>query len=211
MTAESDIRSAVLADAPEEEPPEYTVSTASTGTDSLPPKIPVPEAEIDALDPEPSDTFTLASGTEVRVVPLKARQFFRLLRIVTRGGAQVWSMFRLRADMEEGEFVSQLLAMVLFAVPEAEDETFDFIRSMLMPAQVPDDPEVARKAQVSLDAEVDDLGLDDVVSIVEVVVRREGADMQALGKRLSSLLGVAQKTGQLKGTPLSEASLGPST
>lgn len=191
---------------------ETVLVAESSSTVSAAPAIPpVPESipvdEIDAIDPEPSDVITLSTGSKVRVVPLKARQFFRLLRIVTRGGAQVWSMFRLSTDMEEGEFVSQLVAMVLFAVPEAEEETFDFIRAMLVPAE--GDP--TAESMKALGAEVNDLGLDDIVSIIEVVVRREGADMQALGKRLQGLIPAADKTGQLKGTPLSEASPGPST
>jgi hypothetical protein len=46
-----------------------------------------PTSEIDRLDPVPT-SITLMSGMKVDIQRLKLRQLFRLLRIITRGGAQ---------------------------------------------------------------------------------------------------------------------------
>ena len=42
--------------------------------------------ELDALDPDTA-IVTLSTGTQVQVARLKSRQFFKLLRIVTRGAS----------------------------------------------------------------------------------------------------------------------------
>jgi hypothetical protein len=167
-------------------------------------------SELDALDPVP-ETVKLSSGTEVALEPLRARQFFKFLRIITHGAVPAMqNLFRVD-DMDAAEFGVQLLTVTVLSIPDAEDETVEFIRSMCKPVGV---VEGNRRRQLSkseternttlwaeLDDELDNPEIDDLVSIVEAIVRREAADMQALGKRLASMFRLAEKTGQVPSSP----------
>ena len=148
--------------------------------------------EVEALDPQP-DVITLSTGLEVNVERLRTRGMFKLLKIVTRGAGPFLMQMPLDFDDAEG-FVQQLLAIVVMAVPEAEDEAIQFIQSMVTPVGLVDRPktEAQKKANKELiERLVDDLDdpeVDDTISIIEAVVRNEAHDIQALGKRLGSIL-----------------------
>ena len=165
-------------------------------------------SETDRLDP-PTEYLTLENGLRVRLLPLRMRQLFRLLRIVTRGGAQYLPMLReAMAGATSGEdgaqvFGTQLLAVALLALPEAEDEAVDFISSVVEPAELSlgsDKAAIARNEglRVELGTELFNPDPQDVVSILEAVVTAEKDDLVALGKRLAATWGVATKTGQIQ-------------
>lgn len=162
-----------------------------------PPVAPVPDAperdELERLDPQPM-RMVLKSGTEFDVQPLKLRQFLALLRIVTRGASGILSMGGLSSQDGE-DFVRQLLALVLFAVPEAEDETINFIQTMTVPAHLTGDPIKDQDLINALNEELDNPELEDMVSIIEAIVDREGDDLRALGNRLRSMFKTAEKMG----------------
>lgn len=161
--------------------------------------------EIDKLDPVP-DTVTLKSGLVVQLESLRARQFFKLLRIITHGAlpgmreAGLFDMDGLDAD----EFMGRLLSVTLLSIPDAEDETIEFLRSLCYPAGLIErkglnkqDIERNQILWAGLDAELENPELDDLITILEAVVKRESEDIQALGKRLASMFKLAEKTGQI--------------
>lgn len=161
--------------------------------------------EIDKLDPIP-ETVTLESGLVVGLEALKTRQFLKLLRIITHGGLAQISTQLLSGNGDEGtdEFIGRLLSAVLFAVPDAEDETITFLRAMCYPdgliegrALTRADVEHNKILWSGLDAELENPELEDTVSIIEAIVRREAEDIQALGKRLMAMFNLAEKTGQI--------------
>lgn len=168
--------------------------------------------ELAGLDPL-AEPLKLSSGQQVEVVPLRARQFFRFLRILTHGAmpnvAGESSIFRVDPTADPSAFVTRLLSLLALSIPDAEEETITFVRSMVKPVGL---IEPARNKQdesrndtrwTELDQELINPELDDLITIIEAIVRREADDIQALGKRLSSLFKLAQKTGQLspKQTP----------
>jgi hypothetical protein len=170
----------------------------SVDTD-IAPETPVlePRSEIDRIDPIP-DQVTLESGTVVQILPLRSRQFFKLLRIITRGGANLLGSVRLSTSLPQEEFVGNLLALVMFAIPEAEDETLSFVRSMVAPVGVDVTDKKALAFSINLlDEELDNPEIIDLVNIVAAIVQRESQDLQSLGKRLQSMLKIAEKTGQV--------------
>lgn len=172
--------------------------------EDAPPATPDEESsEIDRLDPVPS-TVTLQSGFVLDVAALKTRQFFKLLRILTRGGANVLPNFHLTSDMSAEEFGQNLVGLVIFAIPEAEDETLEFLRSMTSPQGLTGNPKADEPVLKQYFEELANPELDDSISIIEVIVRRESEDLLALGKRLMTLFKVAEKSGQT--TPLKTAS-----
>jgi hypothetical protein len=163
------------------------------------------ESELDRIDPDGA-IVTLSSGLQVEVVRLQTRQFFRLLKVLTHGGGEALvRMLDFNADA--AEFGQRLLVAVLFSIPDAENEAVQFVQSMCRPPGVaPPEMKRATKAQAQADdAAFEELGralfnppLEDTVSIIETVIKQESEDIQALGKRLSGLLKLAERTGQLK-------------
>lgn len=162
--------------------------------------------ELRALDPQP-ETVKLTTGTQVVIEDLRARQFFKLLRIVTHGAMGVFKDLSLLPNPGDSSevFMGRLLGLMLMSIPDAEDETIEFVRSMCSPVGVIpggrrlSKQDVERNAELwaRLDTELDNPELDDLITIIEAIIRRESDDIQALGKRLAGMLKLAEKTGQL--------------
>lgn len=172
-------------------------------------------SELDALDPVP-EQVKLVSGTTVVLEDLRARQFFKLLRIITHGALPVlqdMSLLQLNPNSDPVEFGGRLLSLLVLSIPDTEDETIQFVRSMCKPYGLIEgrqlnkaDSERNNVLWANLDAELENPELDDLVTIIEAVVKREAQDIQALGKRLMAMFKLAQKTGQLdnRQSPTSE-------
>lgn len=162
--------------------------------------------DLAALQDNP-ESITLASGTTVMLEDLRARQFFKLLRIISHGALPLLreqDLFTLNADTDPGQFAARLLSVLLLAIPDAEDETIEFLQSMLKPAGLIerrglDKADTARNEALwlGLYQELGNPELDDMVTLIEAIVRREAADIQALGKRLAGMVRMASQTGQL--------------
>lgn len=163
-----------------------------------------PTSEVDRIDPEPC-RVKLQSGMIVEIVPLKARQFFRLLRVLTHGAGG--ALLRNELDFQGGQeqFLAKLLSLVLISIPDAENEAIDFIQSMCKPnglaegapSKLTKDQNAANEQLwIEIGAELYNPELEDIIDIVEAIVKQEADDIQALGKRLSRLMELATKTGQ---------------
>lgn len=163
-------------------------------------------AELNALDGVP-EQVKLTSGTFVEVVDLKSRQFFKFLRIVTHGALPLvndMSLFRMNGDIDAEEFSARLLSIMLLSIPDAEKETIEFLQSMVKPVGLIEgrnlnkqDTERNNALWAAVDRDMENPELDDLISLVECIVKREAADIQALGKRLQGMFNLAQKTGQV--------------
>lgn len=160
--------------------------------------LPLPERSVeDRLLEEPSGPLTLSTGLEVELRPLKLREFLKLLKIITRGGASIMGQMSLDFNDTEG-FISDLLAVILFAVPEAEEEVADFIAAICKPTALTGDADKDQAVyQLALET-FDNPDLADVLDIITLLVRTEGRDLQSLGKRLRAMFAVAQKMGATK-------------
>jgi hypothetical protein len=164
------------------------------------------ENELDRIDPVP-EYLTLKSGIEVHLLPLRTRQLFKLLRIITHGAGQQLLTSGIDFQDEASVFVQKLLGLVLFSIPDAEQETVDFLQAMIEPADLVDKPvrdlsKAEREGNIAawtaLNLEMYNPDPSDTIDIIEVIVQRESDDLQALGKRLRQFLELAAKTGQLK-------------
>lgn len=153
--------------------------------------------DIDTLASEPVP-ITLESGTEILIERLKTRQLMRLLKIVTTGAGEVLSELRFSSDMDTSEFTGQLLGAVILSIPEAEDETIDFIKTMVLPANLIADAKSKPEREINaerifeLSKELDNPPLEDLFTIMEQVITIEAPHMLALGKRLAVLLKLQQ-------------------
>jgi len=169
-------------------------------------------AELDALDPQP-EQVKLSTGTLIQIEDLRSRQFFKFLRIITHGALplmQDMSLFQLDPNTDAREFSGKLMSIMLLSIPDAEDETIEFVRSMCRPVGLIEgrklnkqDTERNTELWFKLELDLDNPELDDLVTIIEAIVRREASDIQALGKRLAAMFKLAEKTGQLSPTPSS--------
>lgn len=148
-------------------------------------------SEIDSLDPE-SDIIQLESGDRVVIQRLRTRQMFRLLKILTHGAGPALNTLTLGG--ETAEFITNLIAVTVMAIPNAEDETIDFVLSMVDSADTIDPPRTkadrARNDELrdNLATNLLNPSLDDLLSIIEIVIRKEAPEIAALGKRLGALL-----------------------
>ena len=156
----------------------------------------VASEDIERVDPN-GPLITLESGLEVEVKPLKMREFFKLLRIVTRGGAELLPTMQLTLNQGEEEFVAQFLALLFFAIPEAGEESEDFLRAMVQPAHLKGNEKADEPKWLALEAELDNPEIADAITIIEKIVKSEAEDLKALGNRLRAAVNLAEKTGQL--------------
>lgn len=147
--------------------------------------------DVDALSPSP-DSLTLESGLVVHVERLRTRGMFKLLKIVTRGAGPI--IMQMPLDFDDSEaFVSQLLTVVVMAIPEAEDEAIDFIRFMVTPEEYKKDAkskaDIEKNKQLfeRLAEELDDPSPSDTINIISAIIQNEANDIQALGKQLAAL------------------------
>ncbi len=162
--------------------------------------------DVGVIDPLP-EQVKLSSGSVIVLQDLRARQFFKFLRIITHGAMPIVqdpALLKLSPDMDAGEFGTRLLSIMVLSIPDAEDETIEFVRSMCEPYGLisgrglnKQDTERNRELWTRLYTELDNPALEDLLTLIEAIVRRESADIQALGKRLTAMFNLAEKTGQL--------------
>lgn len=154
--------------------------------------------DVETLTSKPS-TVTLVSGTEVEVQRLKTIQTFALMKILTAGMAGSIGELLFSSDPDEteeereGSFAIRLIGTMLLAIPEATEETIDFVKSMVSPADLIKTPTSRGDKEFNLarfDALYEELNnpeLEDLISIVERVIEVESPNIRALGKRLAVL------------------------
>lgn len=161
--------------------------------------------EIERLLNDTSQTLKLSTGSTVRIRPMKLREFLRLLRIITRGGSQIMSTMDLNFEDTE-DFIQSLLAIVLFSIPDAEQETIEFLTAMCEPERLTGNAKDDAYAYQMLAKELDNPELEDTTNILAIIVRSEGRDLQALGKRLRTMFDVARKMGVI-GSPKTDGAV----
>lgn len=172
------------------------MTTANTAKSRASKVTPI-KADIDVLDP-PKNVVTLESGLQVEVVPLKSRQLFKLLRIVTHGLGDSLAALRIDPNDSDTNFGIKLATTLAFAIPEAEEQAFDFIASMVKPVGLIErrglndaDKERNIELMTQLLDQMDNPEIGDVFTIIEKVVEQETPNLKALGKRLAQMIGAA--------------------
>lgn len=162
--------------------------------------------QLEVFDPE-TETLILKSGFKVKLLPLKTRAFFKLLRILTRGAAPFLgdAQFRL-TNVGDDDFMSRLSALLIIAVPEAEDEAIEFLQALVEPADLvaknPSKDQIKANVElrVELINELQDPDIEDLVELINAIIQHEAKDIQSLGKRLQRMMTVATQAGVLQST-----------
>jgi Holliday junction resolvasome RuvABC endonuclease subunit len=149
--------------------------------------------DIDTIASEPTP-LTLESGLEIKIQRLKMRQLMALLKILTRGASEVLATLSFNAESSQEEFTGQLIGATILAIPEAEEETVEFIQRMVSPAGIKEGrlskADIQRNVELEqqLRAELDNPELTDLVVIVSEIITAEAPHIRALGNQLGVLL-----------------------
>lgn len=166
------------------------------------------DSELERLDPT-LPVVKLSTGYALDIMRLKTRQLFRLLKVLTHGAGPALMQNNLDFGGDSQEFGQRLLALVIMSVPDAENEFIEFLASMCQPHGL-----VVRKGgKLNKQETEDNTALwarfneelhnpepMDLLDVVEVVIKQESPDLQALGKRLAALFSTFSKTGADKET-----------
>jgi hypothetical protein len=148
-------------------------------------------SEVQALESEPT-SLTLSNGISVSVNRLKTRETLKLLKILTRGAGYALSSIDLKNSAED--FSETLVMAAVFAIPEAENETIDFLRAMVIPEglNLTAKTKAARAENEELIEALDDYlsnpELDDLLDIISEIIKQEAPHLQELGKKMALLL-----------------------
>lgn len=152
-------------------------------------------AEQDIIDPV-AENFVLSSGLEVKINDLETRQALRLFRIITHG-APVYLEDGIGGllEGETEEVIGRLLAMIVFSIPEAEDQSIEFLISMVEPAGLEPARSTDKAVRLRNQQRWNDVTdymqnppLEDTIGLIEQIVRREAPNFVSLGKRLLLML-----------------------
>jgi hypothetical protein len=156
------------------------------------------DSELSRIDPEPV-THKLSTGFAVDVVRLRTRQFFRLLKILTHGAGPALMQAGLDFQAAPEEFGQKLLILVVMSIPDAEQEAVAFLQSMCQPHGIilkqdkltKQETETNKVLWEEFAQEMHNPLPMDAMDLIEVIVRQEAPDLQALGKKAAALLKVA--------------------
>ena len=141
------------------------------------------DSELDRIDPQPVGV-KLSTGCALEVVRMQTRQFFRLLRVLTHGAGPALTQTQLNFQGDPDEFGTKLLMLVVMAISDAEQET-----------------DANKELWDRFGTELHNPALEDTLDLIEVIVRQEAPELQALGKKLKRMFDLYKKTGQDKTPP----------
>lgn len=160
----------------------------------------MPQSEIDRIDPEPV-VVTLESGRQYQIVRARTRQIMKGLKVLTAGAGPL-ILQSLGQNLGNAGFGDQLMAALIMALPNADNEVVEFIQSMCLPVGLQTDKRgevLGRKAREERAAHnaaiwehtAEDLGNprpDDLLTIIEAIAIQEAPEIQALGKRIAEMI-----------------------
>lgn len=156
--------------------------------------------ELERLIPEPGKPIALEDGTEVFIRPLKLKELFAALKIITRGSAMSMGSlgFSMLQDSQD-QFSETVIALLINAFPEADQEVCEFLRIVVDPVPPNDDGKWKDRAeQLEAEQKLDELLLEnpdigDAITVLSAVIYTESRDMQRLGKKIGNAVKMFSK------------------
>lgn len=152
-------------------------------------------AELDALVPS-GGTITLSSGVEVEILSLDTIQLVRLIKIFTNGmPPEALGGFLFDLNPDDDTFAVRLIMNLLLAIPNAEREVLEFIRSMVKPTGLLKGPRLSTSEKAQNQELINEFNEAlanpkalDTVEILKNVILASADDMRSLGKQIGELL-----------------------
>ncbi len=123
------------------------------------------------------DNRLLVDDIECEVGRLKTREFFALMRVLTRGmGGQVVSLFE--AGLPTEELGARFVGALLMSLPQAENDFLLLMKQMVRPV----DPAMAEPLKAALD----NPELEVLMQVAETIALQEAGELTRLGKAARS-------------------------
>lgn len=141
-----------------------------------------------------SNTITLSAGLKVNIKPLKTIELFKFMKIISSSGALAIQQFRLNGEMTNEQFATRMLGLLIFAIPQAEEETLEFIRAMvepvglLKPARNKQDKDRNETLWIESYQVLENPEPEDTIAIIEKILETEAGHIQSLGKQIMKLI-----------------------
>lgn len=159
--------------------------------------------EMNAILPV-SPRIQLSDGTEVEVLRLKTREFFRLMRIITHGALPSLMSMQIDFEIDDDAFMQRLLSIIVMAIPDSEQESVEFIQSVVEPLGLATGTKLTKtqiesnvQKRLALQELLSNPPIEDTLTIIEKVIEQEAGDIQGLGKRLRQMWDLAKRTQQV--------------
>lgn len=154
------------------------------------------EDEIERFIPEPGQPIRLEDGTYVSIKPLKLKELFAAFKIITRGSAGAMASLNF-GSLDSEDFGNTLVALLLYALPEAPEEFSEFIRIVCDPV-APNGKWKNNEELIAAENHLDEillmsLEIGDAIDIITAVIAIESKDIQKLGKKLSNAIQIFTK------------------
>lgn len=164
----------------------------SETTEEATPEDEILDNELERMVPSLQGPIQLSDGTYVHIRPLKLKELFAAFKIITRGSAMSMgaASFSILQDNSD-QFAETLIALLINAVPEADQEFAEFLRVVVDPV-APDekkgwkDRDERLNAEIHLDEILEDPEIEDAIDIVSTLITREAQDIQRLGKKIAN-------------------------
>lgn len=154
------------------------------------------DVEVLAGEPDEDGYFTLSSGSRVRLNPMKTREIFKLVKIFTVGAGAL--IAEATFSMEDDEsFAGEMIGLLINAVPEAEDETIDFLRAMVSPEGLIERPKTREQRHYNdtlngeLYEELENPDPEDTIKILAQIISNEAGNLLALGKKVAAMFSLS--------------------
>lgn len=126
MSADTGYQPTVIPPATSQTPPAVPDTPPADQPDTSADK----QADLEALIPEPPGELVVA-GVPCVVNRVRTRELMLLARVLTRGIGENMSM----VDMEGPDADTQMLGLLIVAIPESGDEVLDLLRVLIQPRE----------------------------------------------------------------------------
>jgi hypothetical protein len=161
------------------------------------------QSDAETLLREPPDDVILLNDGKIRarVVRIRTRELLKLMKVITHGaGNALGSVVQAMQGAETDDFANQLIALLVVAIPDAEDETIELLQALAIPEGITPNPTKAQALEnatlaTELLLHLQNPPIEDTIAIITQVIENEAGDIQALGKQLATTLETAQKVG----------------
>jgi len=176
--------------------PPFSEAPAANADNPAPVEEPLDEkvgADVASLAPE-AGRYKLTNGTVVLINPLKTRELFKFLKILTRGAGPLLLNFNLASD-NAGEFAQRLTVLAVMSIPEAEDEAMEFLQFICKPEGLIERSQLTKDDQnrnnelwQNMFVALGNPEIEDTIGIVTSMILAEKDNIFALVKKIQAML-----------------------
>lgn len=177
-------------------PPQFVEQPAATAEAPEPVEPDLDEkvgTDVASLAPE-AGRYKLTTGDVVLINPLKTRELFKFLKIITRGAGPLLLNFNLASE-DATDFAQRLTVLAVMSIPEAEDEAMEFLQFICVPEGLIDRPKLSKDDKErndelwrSMYVALGNPEIEDTIGIITSMILAEKDNIFALVKKIQAML-----------------------